>query len=112
VTDLRCNRCGGPVDLIPVGPKGVAACRSCDQVLRCICCGRFVVFFGGRAPDQPELASGVCSECRMRERTDGLPVADLKAIRAARAAGLVPAVKVARERLGWSPEDAVSLVRQ
>jgi len=110
VTELRCDRCGGPADLIPIGPKGVAACRSCDRVLRCIRCGQFVVFFGGRPPDDPELASGVCSTCRMRERADGLPAADLEAIRAAAKGGILPAVKVARERLGWSLQDAVSLV--
>ncbi len=110
MTELRCNRCGGPADLIPIGPKGVAACRSCDQVLRCIRCGQFVVFFGGRLPDHPELSSGVCTTCRMRERADHLPAADLEAIRAAASGGVLPAVKFVRERLGWSIHDAVSLV--
>jgi hypothetical protein len=110
VTELRCNRCGGPADLVPIGPKGFSACRSCDQVLKCIRCGQFVVFCGGRPPDHPELASGVCSECRMRERADGLQEADLKAILAAASSGVIPAIKVVRERLGWSLQDAVSLL--
>jgi hypothetical protein len=69
------------------------------------------VFVGGWAPpDHPELASGVCSTCRMRERADALPAVDVEAIRAVARAGVLPAVKVARERLGWSLNEAVSLV--
>jgi hypothetical protein len=70
-----------------------------------------VTFVGGWAPpDHPELASEVCSTCRMRERADGLPASDVAAIRAAARVGTLPAVKVARERLGWSLSEAVSLV--
>ena len=72
-----------------------------DQVFLCSRCGQRVVFVGGWAPpDHPELASGVCSLCHMRERAEGLPVADLQAIRTAASSGVLPAVKVVRERLG------------
>jgi hypothetical protein len=80
-------------------------------VFHCSRCGQRVVFFGGWAPpDHPELASGVCSTCRMRERAEGLPAADVEAIRAAASGGVLPAVKVVSERLGWSLNEAVSLV--
>ena len=110
MTELLCGKCGRPVDLIPIGPKGIAACRSCDSVLCCTRCGQFTVFFGGRPPDHPELASGVCSRCQLRERAEALPMEDVVAIRAAATIGVLPAVKMARERLGWSLQDAVSLV--
>jgi hypothetical protein len=85
--------------------------RAPDQVFDCRRCGQRVVFVGGWAPpDHPELASGVCSTCRMRERAAGLPAADVAAIHAAARGGVLAAVKVARERLGWSLNEAVSLV--
>ena len=85
--------------------------RSLDQVFDCRRCGQRVTFVGGWAPpDHPELASGVCSTCRMRERADSLPATDVEAIRTAARVGILPAVKVARERLGWSLNEAVSLV--
>lgn len=86
--------------------------RSPDQVFDCQRCGQRVTFIGGWAPpDHPELASGVCSLCRMRERACGLPTADVAAIRAAARIGTLPAVQVARERLGWGINEAVSLVQ-
>lgn len=85
--------------------------RPPDQVFDCRRCGQRVTLVGGWAPpDHPELASGVCSTCRMRERAGGLPAADVKAIRAAALVGTLPAVKVARERLGWGINEAVSLI--
>jgi hypothetical protein len=47
----------------------------------------------------------------MRERADALPAVDVEAIRAAARGGVLPGIKVARERLGWSLNDAVSLVQ-
>ncbi len=85
--------------------------RCPDQVFDCRRCGQRVTFVGGWAPtDHPELASGVCSTCHMLERANSLPTADLEAIRMAARVGILPAVKVARERLGWSLKEAVSLV--
>lgn len=85
--------------------------QSPDQVFDCRRCGWRVTFFGGWAPpDHPELVSGVCSTCRMRERANRLPAADVEAIRGAASGGVLPAVKVARERLGWSLNEVVSLV--
>jgi hypothetical protein len=46
----------------------------------------------------------------MRERANALPAADVEAILAAASGGELPAVKVARERLGWSLNEVVSLV--
>jgi hypothetical protein len=85
--------------------------RSPDQVFDCHRCGQRVTFVGGWAPpDHPELASGVCSTCRMRERANGLSADDVAAIRTAARIGTLLAVKVARGRLGWSLNEAVSLV--
>ena len=85
--------------------------RPPDQAFDCRRCGQRVTFVGGWAPpDHPELASGVCPTCRMRQRADGLPAADVEAIRAAARVGVLPAVRLARERLGWSLNEASSLV--
>jgi hypothetical protein len=46
----------------------------------------------------------------MRGRAEALPAADVEAILAAATGGVLPAVKVVRQRLGWSLNDAVSLV--
>jgi hypothetical protein len=103
--------CGKPAELTPLGALLCPTCQSRDQVHRCIRCGQRVVFAGGWAPpDHPELVSRVCSTCRMRERADGLPAADVEAILAAASGGILPAVMVVRERLGWSLNEAVSLV--
>lgn len=111
MAELRCKTCGRPADLLPLGPKGFAARPSCDQTFRCVRCGQFTVFVDGRTPpEHPEFASDVCSTCRMRERAAGLSAADVVAIRAAARSGVLPAVKVARERLGWPLKEAVSLI--
>lgn len=82
-----------------------------DQVFHCRRCGQQVTFCGGWAPpDHPELASGICSHCLMRERAEGLPVEVVASIRAAARAGQLPAVKLARDQLGWSLLDAILLV--
>ena len=102
-------KCGSPVELI--GSHRVAACPSCDQVFRCTRCGQASVFVGGWAPpDHPELASGICRMCRLRERAEAIPAADVEAICAAMSGGTLLAVKVTRERLSCSLHDAVSLV--
>jgi len=46
----------------------------------------------------------------MREKAERVPATDIEAILAAASVGALRAVKVARERLGWSVKDAVSLV--
>jgi hypothetical protein len=46
----------------------------------------------------------------MRERAADLPAADVEAIRAAARIGTLPAVKLARERLGWGINESMSLV--
>lgn len=70
-----------------------------------------MTFVGGWAPaDHPELASGVCSTCRMRESADNLPSTTVEAIRQAAKVGVLPAIIVVKEKLGWSLQEARLLV--
>lgn len=111
MTEPRCEICGKPARPMPFGVMLCPDCKSQYQVFHCIRCGQRGVFLGSwAASDHPELASRVCSTCYMRERADGLPSADVEAIRAAANGGVLAAIVVARERLGWPLRDAVSLV--
>jgi hypothetical protein len=85
-------------------------CQSRHTVYRCTRCGQRVVFGALAPPNHPELVSRVCWTCRMKERADALPAVDVEAIRAAARGGVIPAVKLARERLGWSLNEAAWLV--
>ena len=68
------------------------------------------MYLGDCAADHPEMVAGVCSLCHMRELAAALPAADRDAIVSAMERGRLPAVNAARERLGWSIGEAVSLV--
>jgi hypothetical protein len=62
-----------------------------------------------RASDDPELIFRVCSACGILEQFADLPPADKEAIVSALSRGVVSAVAVARERLGWSLSKAKEL---
>jgi hypothetical protein len=111
MNELRCELCGDLAHLTPLGALLCSKCESGNQVYHCIRCGQRVIFPGRWVPsDHPELLSRICSTCRMRERADGLMTADVEAVLEAASGGVLPAVKVVRERLGWSLNEAVSLV--
>lgn len=112
MTESRCEMCGKPAEPTPIGALLCPSCQSEYRVFQCIRCGQRVMLHCGSAPpDHPELISRVCSTCRMRERADGLPAADVEAIVASTSGGTLAAVMVARERLGWSLREAVELVQ-
>lgn len=82
-----------------------------DQVFQCKRCGECVTFVGVWAPpDHPDLVSGDCSICRMRESVDNLPAAAVEAIREAARGGVLPAIREVKEKLGWPLREASLLV--
>ena len=85
--------------------------RRTESFFHCTRCGQLVTLFGEQiVSEHPEIAAGVCAKCGMRERAAQLPKADVEAIRKAANGGVLPALKVAQERLGWSLSEAVLLV--
>jgi DNA-directed RNA polymerase subunit RPC12/RpoP len=108
MTEQRCDMCGKPAELTALGAMLCPTCQSRHTVYRCIRCGQRVILC---APDHPELVSRVCWTCRMQERADALMAGDVEAIRAAARGGVIPAIKLARERLGWSLNEAAWLVQ-
>jgi hypothetical protein len=107
--ESRCAMCGKAVEPSSLESLLCPGCRATRRVFRCRVCGQQVMCMGV-LDDDPMLASAVCSTCTMRARAATIGIADREAIRAAADRGVLAAVKVARERLGWSLSEAVSLV--
>ena len=112
MTEPPCEMCGMPAEPTPLGAMLCPTCQSRQTVYRCIRCGQRVIFGECVSPDHPELVSRVCSTCALRERAEKISAVDMEAIRAAARGGVIPAVKLAFERLGWSLNEAAWLVHE
>jgi len=110
VKEQHCDMCGKPAEPTPFGAMLCPICRARNSAYRCTRCGGLVTFGALIPPDHPDLVSRVCWTCRMKERADAVPVAEVEAIRATARGGKIQAIKLARERLGWSLIEAAWLV--
>jgi hypothetical protein len=102
--------CGKPAKPTSLGSFLCPDCAGRYREFHCTECGQRVIYLAELTPDHPDLAADVCSLCHMRARAAALSAADRKAIHAAAKRGTLAGIRETRERLGWSHNEAVTLL--